>query len=73
MRVTSPLLAEARRRAQAAGVSITFVEGDLLDVPYPDADFDGGLEFGEPPAQDRPVTVGAAHAGAELWCHDRQG
>ncbi len=27
-------------RAAAAGLSIAFVEGDLLDVPYPDAGFD---------------------------------
>lgn len=38
--LTPLLLAEARRRAEATGVQVTFVEGDLLDVPYQDEDFD---------------------------------
>jgi ubiquinone/menaquinone biosynthesis C-methylase UbiE len=34
------MLAEARRRAAAAGVEVTFRVGDALSLPYPDAVFD---------------------------------
>lgn len=38
--LTPALLEQARRRAETAGLEINFVEGDLLDVPFPDATFD---------------------------------
>ncbi|MTV24989.1 class I SAM-dependent methyltransferase [Nitriliruptoraceae bacterium ZYF776] len=38
--LTPSLLDEARRRAEAEGLAIGFVEGDLVDVPFPDASFD---------------------------------
>lgn len=45
--LTPALLDQARERAAAAGVDVRFVEGDLLDVPFPDASFDlVGSTFG---------------------------
>jgi len=38
--LTPELLDQARRRAAEVGVTVRFVEGDLLDLPYPDGTFD---------------------------------
>lgn len=37
--LTPALLAKARERAAAAGLEVEFAEGDLLNIPYPDATF----------------------------------
>lgn len=45
--LTPQLLDQARARADAAGLDIRFVAGDLLDVPFPDTSFDlVGSTFG---------------------------
>lgn len=48
------LIEVARERASEAGLEIDFVEGNMLDLPFPDASFDVvtsvfGVIFGDPP------------------------
>lgn len=51
--LTPRLLAVARERAEAAGVALDLREGDLLDIPFPDASFDVVLStFGAFTADD---------------------
>jgi demethylmenaquinone methyltransferase / 2-methoxy-6-polyprenyl-1,4-benzoquinol methylase len=44
---SAPMLERARAKASAAGVDVTFLEGDAASLPFPDFSFDAvGISFG---------------------------
>jgi SAM-dependent methyltransferase len=55
------LLERARRRAEAEGLEVTFLEGEAEDLPFPDGSFEAALSAGEDlPGRD------LRHSAAEL-------
>ncbi len=60
--IASNLLEQARQRAAAEGVSVTFDEGDAEDLPYPDASFDVAVTMFGAMFAPRPERVASEFA-----------
>lgn len=66
------LLVVARQRAEALGVQAEFVQGDLLDLPLPDACADAvlsvfGIIFAQDPARAMGEVARVARPGARVY------
>ncbi|MEO6801667.1 MAG: class I SAM-dependent methyltransferase, partial [Granulicella sp.] len=60
--ISTNLLAQARDRAAAEGLTATFDEGDAEQLPYPDASFDAVVTMFGAMFAPRPELVGAEFA-----------